>query len=177
MKGFVLVGFMGTGKTVVGRELASRLQWDRLDTDKLIIIRAGKSISGIFSEDGEPAFRAMETGVLEALMTGHAAPRVISTGGGIVLAENNWPLLRGLGRVICLWADPEVIRQRVGTAADRPLLAGTPEEVRGRIDKLLRERQAAYSQADWSCNTNQCTPAEIADQILARFNMGDSINV
>ncbi len=173
MRGFVLVGFMGTGKTVVGRELASRLQWEMLDTDELIVTRAGKSISCIFSEDGEPAFRAMETGVLEALMVDNTAPRVITTGGGIVLAENNWSLLRTLGQVICLSADPDVIRQRVGTATDRPLLAGTPEEVRGRIYKLLQERQEAYAKADWSCNTNQRTPAEIADQILARFKSGE----
>ncbi|MCK5218305.1 shikimate kinase, partial [bacterium] len=126
---------------------------------------------------GEPVFRVMETGMLEALMTDNMAPRVISTGGGIVLAENNWSLLRNLGWVICLTADPEVIRQRVGTAVDRPLLAGTPEEVRGRIYKLLQERQEAYAKADWLCDTNQRTPAEIADQILARFNMEGSINV
>ncbi|MCK5219281.1 shikimate kinase, partial [bacterium] len=117
MKGLILVGFMGTGKTVVGRELASRLKWDMLDTDDLIITRAGKSISRIFSEDGEPNFRTRETGVLEALMADNTVPRVIATGGGIVLAENNWSLLRALGQVICLSANSEVIQQRVGTAA------------------------------------------------------------
>ena len=166
MKGLVLVGFMGTGKTVVGRTLAARLQSEFVDTDDIIVQRAGKPISEIFAQDGEPRFRQMETEVLTTLAQASNPRRVIATGGGIVLAEENWLWLRRLGDVVCLTAKPETIRKRVGLAQDRPLLAGEPEEVRERVTSLLAARQAAYARADWTCATDEQTPRQIAEHIL-----------
>jgi shikimate kinase len=167
MKGVVLVGFMGTGKTTVGRLLARSLRLEMVDTDDLIVRQAGKPITRIFAEDGEAAFREWETRVLAELAHPGQLPRVVATGGGIVLAEANWPLLRQLGDVVCLTADPECIWRRVGLAPDRPLLAGTEGEVRTRMQTLLAERQAAYGRADWQCATDRFTPDQIVQRILA----------
>ena len=170
MTGVVLVGFMGTGKTAVGQELAGRLDWVLVDTDSRIEREAKKTITRIFSEDGENAFRAWETQVLEALAA-EPGQAVVSTGGGIVLAERNWPRLRALGPVVCLTAGVEAILARVGRAADRPLLAGEPEEVRRRVEMLLEKRREAYALADWACETEGKSPAEIAEQIIQRYRL------
>lgn len=166
MKGLVLVGFMGTGKTAVGRGLAARLGWPLVDTDELIVQAAGKPVPRIFAEDGEPVFRSAETAVLKTLAGFTATPRIVATGGGIVLASENWPLLHSLGDVAGLTAEPGTILQRVGTARERPLLAGTPEEVHARIAKLLDERRAAYARADQLFPTDDRTPEEVANHIL-----------
>ena len=166
MTSVVLVGFMGTGKTVVGQALAARLQYTFVDTDELITQRAGKFISNIFSDDGEPAFRALETELLRYLTGQPLGKQVISTGGGIVLAEHNWPLLRRLGDVICLGANPESILQRVGKAQDRPLLAGTRAEAWERIQTLLAQREIYYAKADWTCDTNKRTVPMIVNTIV-----------
>ncbi|MBN1596441.1 shikimate kinase [candidate division FCPU426 bacterium] len=166
MKGVVLVGFMGTGKTVVGRLLADRLQVPLLDTDECIVKASGKSITAIFAEEGEPCFRNWETRVLEQLAADSSSACVVATGGGIVTIARNWPLLRKLGAVICLQAEPETIWERVGNAPGRPLLAGTRAEVKQRIDKLLAAREEAYAQADFTCVTDRRSPEDIAADIV-----------
>jgi len=93
------------------------------------------------------------------------------TGGGIVLSEANWPRLRALGPVVCLTAEVETILERVGTASDRPLLAGEPAEVRERAANLLATRREAYARADWICATDGKSPAEIAEQIIQRYQL------
>lgn len=167
MKSLVLIGFMGTGKTAVGRELARRLQWPFLDTDDLISESAGKSITRLFAEDGEAAFRARESRVLEGLAAAEPARRVVATGGGAVLAESNWDALRRLGAVVALTAGIPEILSRVRDAAERPLLAGTPEEVAARVGALLEARRGAYARADLTVATDGLTPAEVAEKILA----------
>jgi len=168
-RSIVLVGFMGTGKSAVARELSRRLDWPLEDVDERIVQRAGKPITAIFAEDGEPAFRQMESDELDAL---RQLPQeaVIATGGGIVLADRNWPRLRALGAVVGLAADPEVILQRVGNAQDRPLLAGTREEVMARIQDLLAKRAACYAKADWTCDTSRLAVSEVADAVLDWFH-------
>lgn len=165
MKSLVLVGFMGTGKSAVAVELARRLCWPLLDTDDLSIRSAGKPIARIFAEEGEAFFRELETRVLRELAR-ESAPRVIATGGGIVLAERNWPLLRALGEVACLTAGAEEIFRRVGANPGRPLLAGAPDEVQGRIRELLAQRREAYARADAQFATDGLTPAQVAENIL-----------
>ena len=101
----VLIGFMGTGKTVVSKLLAEQLGWSLIDTDELIVKKAGKTISQIFAEDGEVVFRQLESDVLADLQ--NISNQVISTGGGIILKEENRQLLKKLGRVILLEANLE----------------------------------------------------------------------
>ena len=132
----ILTGFMGTGKTAVGREVAARLGRPFVDLDDLIVQRAGKSIPEIFAQDGEPAFRALEAAVCGEM----AAPAglVIATGGGAVVNPANREALAAGGTVICLETDLETILQRVGRGDDRPMLA-SPDRV-ARIRELLAAR-------------------------------------
>src|SRR3974390_453559 len=115
-----LLGFMGTGKSSVGRLAASALHFDFLDTDEVIKFRAHKSISDIFEQDGEPAFREWERRVVEELT--HRTKTVISTGGGLPANDANLASLKTHALVICLWASPEVIYERVRGHEHRPLL-------------------------------------------------------
>jgi shikimate kinase / 3-dehydroquinate synthase len=137
----ILTGFMGTGKTAVGREVAARTGRPFVDLDDLIVQRAGKSIPAIFAQDGELAFRALEA----AMCAEMAAPAglVIATGGGAVVNPANREALAAGGTVICLETDLETILQRVGRGDDRPMLA-SPDRV-ARIRELLAARAAVYA--------------------------------
>ena len=139
----ILTGFMGTGKTAVGREVAARLGRPFVDLDDLIVQRAGKSIPEIFAQDGEPAFRALEAAICGEM----AAPAglVIATGGGAVVNPANREALAAGGTVICLEADLDTILQRVGRGDDRPMLAG-PDRV-ARIRELLAARARGLCRA------------------------------
>ena len=149
MRNIVITGFMGTGKTSVGKEVARQLDRPYVDIDEEIEIRAGKSIPRIFTEDGEGAFRYVESEICNTLSNEQGL--VIATGGGALInPENRAAMLRsGIG--ICLNADPDEIFRRVGTAGDRPLLAGdTP---RDRIARLLELREQAYDMIPWHIDT------------------------
>ncbi len=141
-RNIVLIGFMGSGKSTVGRVLHKRLGYPLLDMDSVIEQRAGKPITEIFAQQGEAAFRDMETALLEELMERTADRRIISTGGGIVVREGNRPLLRKLGYVVWLHAPVEVILERTGKNRDRPLLHTVdPAE---RVRTLMEERKPWY---------------------------------
>lgn len=138
-----LVGFMGTGKTTVGRVLAQRLGMTLVDSDAEIERRAGKSISDIFAQDGEAAFRALEREFIEG---GHPASGcIVSCGGGIVLQEGMIQKLRERGVVICLTARAETILARTQTNRLRPLL--NVEDPLARIRELLAQREPVYRAA------------------------------
>ena len=140
---------MGTGKTSVGRRLASQLRMRYIDTDDIIERDRGRSISNIFSEDGESAFRDFES---EAV--GKASKLynyVISTGGGAVLRETNIAALKRNGIIFCLTATPDEIYQRVRHQAHRPLLQ-TPDAL-GKVKSMLAERQPYYAEADYMVRT------------------------
>jgi shikimate kinase len=139
----VLVGFMGSGKSSVGRLLARKLRFQFLDTDRLVEERARMPIPEIFRQHGETYFRERETAVLESLLGKHR--HVLATGGGIVTQPRNIELLRQLGLVVLLKADPEEIFRRVSRNKDRPLLqVANPKE---RVLALMAERQPLYEQA------------------------------
>jgi len=157
----VLIGFMGTGKTAVGRRVAARLGCPFVDTDTLIEERAGRPIPRIFAEDGEAAFRQLEAEVVDA-----AAGRdgvVIATGGGVVLRPENMARLRQTGVIVALRADPKAILARVGGSV-RPLLAGDPE---GSIRRLLAERDVLYGEADLAVDTTALSPEDAAARVIA----------
>jgi len=157
----VLIGFMGTGKTAVGREVARHLGCPFVDTDVLIEERAGRPISQIFTEDGEEAFRRLEAATVEAASEGEGV--VIATGGGVVLRKENMDRLRRNGLIIALRADPAAIRARVGSGADRPLLGSHPEAT---IRRLLAEREALYGDADLTVDTTALSLEEIVARVL-----------
>ena len=135
-----LVGFMGTGKSTVGRSVAQRLDFDLLDSDHEIERQQGKTIPEIFAQDGEPAFRVLERAFIDH---GHPAARsVISCGGGLVVQPGMLPLLLAKGVVVCLHASIETVLARTSRNRNRPLLdVENPEE---RIRTLYAAREATY---------------------------------
>jgi len=144
-KNIVLIGFMGSGKSTVGRELHHRLGYPLVDMDHFIEQRARKSIAEIFADDGEDKFREMETAVLEELFDPSAPRRIISTGGGVVGKERNRELLRSLGYVVWLQAPLKVIIERTSKNRDRPLLH--TDNPAARIAALMESRNPLYDEA------------------------------
>ena len=159
-----LIGFMGGGKSAVGRELSRRLGWPRHDTDEMIREQFGISIPDIFARHGEPVFRDAETALLKTLRGGIAG--IVVTGGGIILRTENVQLLRGMGRIVWLDADEEILWQRVSKHSTRPLLQ-TPDP-RARFAELLQERLPLYqSAADYRINTTSNSIAQVTDELIA----------
>ena len=160
----VLVGFMGSGKSAVGRLVAKRLRFRFVDTDQLIIDREGRPIADIFAQHGEEHFRDLETAVLESL--GSLRQCVISTGGGAVVKERNHAILKSLGFVVWLTASEDVIFNRVSRNDKRPLLQ--TENPRATISQMLARRCPLYeSAADFSLDTTTFTHDEAADAVIA----------
>jgi shikimate kinase len=163
----VLCGFMGTGKSSVGRLVADQLHFAFLDTDGVIEARAGKGIPKIFAEDGEPVFRDMEEKLVKELAQRDRT--VISTGGGLVVNPGSMASLKLHALVVCLWASPEQIFARVKNQGHRPLLED-PEPLE-KIRRLLAERTPAYKQADVLLNTGIRSPREVAQQVVHQFRV------
>lgn len=163
----ILTGFSGAGKSAVGPILAERLGADLVDTDSLVELEAGKSITDIFREDGEAAFRELESRALHRAL---ALERVVvATGGGVILSADNRRLMAESGIIVCLEARPETIFSRLTlrgeeTALDRPLLA-TADPL-GRIRELKAARQHLYALADWSVHTDDLSPEQVSDEVL-----------
>ncbi|MEG0687434.1 MAG: shikimate kinase [Hungatella sp.] len=167
----ILIGFMGAGKTRVGRELADRYQKELIDTDQRIEAIAGMSISRLFEVRGEPYFRMMETKVLEELLHLEAG-QVIATGGGLPMREENRKLLHELGTVIYLQVDAGTILQRLQGDETRPLLQG--EGAEEKIHALLSDREPIYRGiAHRIVKVDHRTPEEIADEIVQSMKKGE----
>lgn len=158
----ILTGFMGTGKSTVGALLARHLGYELVDTDALIAARAGRTIAAIFEQEGEAAFRGLETAVAGELAATQG--KVIATGGRLMLDARNAAVLGASGRVFCLTAAPEVILSRVAAESGvRPLLdVADPAE---RVRTLLAERAAGYGRFA-QVRTDRRTPEAVAAQIL-----------
>jgi shikimate kinase len=167
IRNIALIGFMGTGKSSVGRMIADHLHFTFLDTDELIESRAGKSISAIFSEDGEAAFRKMEATVVAELASRKRT--VISTGGGVAAGPENLENLREHALVVCLWASPEKIWERVRGQTHRPLLREA--DPLAKIRELLAVREPFYKKADVLLNTELRSVREVVQQVLHQFNL------
>ena len=157
----ILTGFMGTGKTTIGRLLAAELDYEFIDTDALITERHGP-IPQIFASEGEEVFRALERELARELAGRDKV--VIATGGGMLVDKENARLLAERGRIFCLTAAPQTILERVSAAAgERPLLDGPDPE--RRITDLLNRREAAY-QLFTQVPTDGRFPNEIVDLII-----------
>ncbi len=164
-KNIVLIGFMGSGKSTVGRELHQRLGYRLMDLDHLIEQSVGKKITEIFREDGEPAFRDFETLQLMQISALTDARHIISTGGGIVIRPENRALLRKLGYVVWLRATGDVIFERTSRNRDRPLL--NQPDAREKITALMAEREPWYREtAHLTIDTAGLESHEIASGIL-----------
>ena len=164
-KSLVLIGFMGSGKSTVGRELHHRLGYPLVDMDQVIEQRARKSIAAIFADEGEEAFREMETNLLEELDDPTAPRRIISTGGGVIGRERNRALLRHLGYVVWLHAPLAVILDRTGRNRDRPLLH--TDDPAARVAALMAVRKPLYAEAaHLQVDTSGLDAKELATGIL-----------
>jgi shikimate kinase len=164
-RNIVLCGFMATGKSSVGKELAALLGYDFLDMDAIIEAEAGMPIPEIFSTRGEPAFREMESRLVERLSKRIGG--VIATGGGTIVNRQNFENLKRSGITVALTADPETILMRAGTGENRPML-GKADHLQ-RIQDLLQQRSAAYSMADFSVDTSNRSISEVAAIIAGRL--------
>ena len=168
LENIALIGFMGTGKTSVGHALAGLLRFQMLDSDELIEKQAGKRISDIFSQEGEPRFRQYEREVVIRLR--HCRRTVIATGGGLAANAENLASLKSHALVVCLWASPDLIWERVRYQSHRPLLHD-PDPL-GKIARLLEGRSPFYRQADVLVNTERRSIREVALQIAHQFRLG-----
>ena len=176
-RNIILVGFMASGKTSVGRALAESLSanaalrsaggWTLVDADDVIVVRAGKPIHRIFAEDGEPAFRELESRVIADLCAGER--QVIASGGGSFVNQRNRNVMLAGGRVFFLSASPATILRRVqeedAGGPVRPLLAVDDPEAR--IAELLAQRLPAYAQAHHNVETDGLTAEGVAGEIVS----------
>ncbi len=174
-----LTGFSGTGKSMVGEIVARLLGWELVDTDELIVERAGRPIVEIF-ERGEKEFRQLEREVLAEVARGDR--RVVPTGGGVPVDERNRAVMQTSGMTVRLKASPETIWDRLGEGLQeasgaegqrgliRPMLheegEQPPEE---RIRRLLEQREASYASADETVDTEGMTPQQVADDVVAAW--------
>ena len=161
-RNIILMGFMGTGKSTVGRSLATRLGLTFLDMDTLIEERAGKAISKIFAEEGEPHFRTLERALVQELSARNGL--VVACGGGVVLNPDNIRDYSKSGTVICLSATPELIFERTAKDRNRPLLE--EQDRMKRILDLLERRKALYASIPNQVDTSSATPAQVVEAIL-----------
>lgn len=161
-----LMGFMGTGKTKVGKILAQRLSWPFLDTDEQIEKEAGLSIPGIFKLKGEVGFRKLEKDCIMAVSKNKST--IVSLGGGAVIDSENWNIISRSGITITLSYPPDIIFSRINKKDDRPLLDENQYgEKYERIKTLLKNRESYYQRADLILHMNcEVAPKNIAGAIL-----------
>jgi len=162
MKNIVLTGFMGAGKTTIGRALAKKLQMRLVDIDEEIEKEQKMSINDIFSRHGEPHFRDIETAMIRELSRDKNV--IISTGGGAVLRDENMEALKENGIIFCLNATAETILERTGRSQDRPLLK--VENPKEKINELLAYRRPFYERAGIMIETDGKTPSEVVQEIM-----------
>ncbi|MAD23133.1 MAG: shikimate kinase [Verrucomicrobiales bacterium] len=166
IKNIALTGFMGCGKTAVGRVVSKVSGFEFLDTDQFIEDHVGMSIPRIFEEQGEDSFRQYEREVVALLA--NQENTVIATGGGLLVDRSNMDAMKQYSMVFCLWASSESIWRRVKDKSHRPLLQ--TENPKKRIIDLMEQRKSAYSQADMLVNTEYRSAKEVAQLILSQFS-------
>ena len=159
----ILTGFMGTGKTTLGKLLATKLGRPFVDIDKKIESDRKLSIPKIFEQFGEEHFRELERAAVKELSEKRGL--VIATGGGTVKDAENVRLLKSSGIIVCLTCSPEEIFLRTARRGERPLLDGDGDERLETIKKLLAERKEFYDRADYHVDTTEWSPLQIIDDI------------
>lgn len=165
MPNLILIGFMGTGKTTVGRKAAQRLGMKFVDTDQEIEKVTGMSVKALFKKHGEIRFRSEEKAAVYRII--RQDNQVIATGGGLVVDPENLEKLKQNGFLISLTAEPEVIYERVKSKKTRPLLQ--TESPLDTIKTLLQQREAIYMSADQVIDTSSLALEEVVEKVLASF--------
>ena len=160
-----LVGFTGTGKSTAGRSVAQQLGYQFLDSDHEIERLNGRTITQIFAEDGEPAFRALEKNFI--LEQHPARGCVVACGGGLIVPEGMLELLHARGVVICLHANLETVIERTARSVHRPLVSGEDRETK--VRELYARREAIYRRAGTTVLTDQRSIREITPHVLRVF--------
>lgn len=163
MNNIILVGFMGTGKSVVGKKLATKLNRDFVELDDMIELKEKRPIKDIFEKKGESYFRLVEKEVVK-----EASSRkniVISAGGGAIIDEENFKNLKNSGTIICLKASPETILKRTDGLKTRPLL--NVQDPKKKIEELLKKREPYYNKADFSIDTDNLSIGDIVLKIMS----------
>lgn len=166
MKQLLLIGFMGAGKSTVGKMIAEQLGVSFVDSDEVIVEKAGMTIADYFEKNGEQSFRQLETETLKELS---AKPGVVATGGGIVTGQANREALKQVKNVVFLKADPLVSLDRIMNDEHviRPLVAEKSED---EIVELFNSRVTFYEEcADWVVDTSHLNPQEVCESILANL--------
>ncbi len=159
----VLIGFMGAGKSSVGRVVARRLGAEFVDLDARIESAAGRSVQEIFASQGEGVFRNLEK---EAIRQAVSVPgRVLAAGGGAFCDAGNRALLKGYAPVVFLDASPETVIERLSRDASRPLLQGGDREAK--VRGLMARRRPAYGKADFGVSTDGLTVVQVAGRVVA----------
>ena len=174
MGNLIITGFSGTGKSLVAREAARRLDWDSIDTDDEIARRSGKPIAEIFRQDGEGRFRELERETISRAC--QQSRTVIAIGGGAIVDRQNYELLARSGLIVCLEAKPETIYERLFRDAAgrpetevRPLLASDhPLE---RITQLKASRQPYYADVDWTVHTDNLSIGQVAEEVIRAWRL------
>jgi shikimate kinase len=165
-RNIVLIGFMGTGKSTVGRQLADDTGRSFQDIDLLIEERAGMTISDIFEQMGEKYFRELESRVLAEAVKG--TDKILAAGGGVVLNPANVSVISQNAIIIALTAKINTLWERLKDSTDRPLLRG--EDPRARLQQLYEQRAGLYRDADFIVHVDDKTPAAVAKEILQLTN-------
>jgi len=170
----ILVGFMGTGKTVVGKKLAKRFKMEFIDLDDKIEETEGRTILEIFEQEGEIYFRRLEKQAVKDILgigESHATLKdsVIATGGGVVLDDENIDNLKRIGIVICLTATPDAILKRTASETHRPLLKNV--EPKKRIEEFLKYREPFYKKADYIIDTSYLEVDGVVEEILKSLKL------
>jgi shikimate kinase len=158
-----LVGFMGAGKTTVGRALAHHLEYAFFDLDELISARAGKSVQEVFAELGEAEFRSLESAAIDSCR--HIVRSVVALGGGAYVSEENRNSLRAIGKTVWLDCPIEICLKRISGDKSRPLL-GDDDNMR----PLFLRRRAAYAEADYAVQAGDLSPEELAIEITSMLS-------
>ena len=159
----ILIGFMGVGKTEIGKLLAKKLKMTYIDTDAIIENEQGITINDIFAKKEEESFREMETKLIGKLakIDGH----VVATGGGMILRPDNVKKLKAIGPLVLLWADPDTVFERVKEAGTRPLL--NVADQKAKIKEILEFRAPIYKGiADLEVDTSLLSPEEASNRII-----------
>jgi shikimate kinase len=167
MRRIILTGFMGTGKSTIGKILALRLGCKFVDTDSCIVASEGCTINTIFAEKGEAYFRQIEKNILIRVLKKNNL--VVSTGGGAVISSENRHLMRYSGIIINLYASPDIILRRLENENERPLLQG--EKGIEIIEKMILEREPFYAEADIRIDTTHKNVEDVVSEILLFLEM------